>query len=79
MKKFTKEQFRRELVSTLGGCNIQHNGWPCGSCFFGLKGVNNADWQSILYYRGDYTKAELDNLPKQYINNIQKIAGLIGI
>lgn len=53
------------------GCSIQHNGWPCGTCFcdliarLGVKetGIHNKPvdrvnefWRAILQIRGDYEK-----------------------
>ena len=56
------------------GCNVQHNGWCCGSCFFsiGLK-LTNQDWQSLLLYRGDYLETELDNLPDNPSKSIKRL------
>jgi len=59
-------------------CSIQHNGWTCGTCFFAISDeLTNADWQSLLYYRGDYKKEDLDNLPTDYKQNIIKIWNMI--
>jgi hypothetical protein len=45
-------------------CDIQHDGWPCGTCFFAIDvHLRNQDWQTLLLYRGDYKETELDNLP----------------
>jgi len=45
-------------------CAIQHDGWPCGTCFFAMsKKLTNADWQAVLLKRGDTKKSELHNLP----------------
>ena len=56
------------------GCQIQHDGWPCGSCFFSMSTkLNNKDWQSLLLFRGDYERADLDNVPKDINKNIDKI------
>lgn len=55
-------------------CSIQHDGWTCGTCFFAIDSeFTNADWQSLLFFRGDYRKEDLDNLPKDYMKNIDKI------
>lgn len=56
-------------------CNIQHDGWPCGTCFFSLAEdrLDNSDWQSLLYYRGDHELQHLDNLPKMWKRRITKI------
>lgn len=55
-------------------CTIQHNGWLCGTCFFHMnKKLNNQDWQSLLFYRGDYSRKNLDNLPTNIEKSLQKI------
>jgi len=68
-----KREFKRALVSATM-CNVQHDGWPCGTCFFTLPGkITNKDWQSVLLFRGDYKKEDLDNLPKNPQKAIEKI------
>ena len=53
-----KETMRRLVVEACGGCTIQHDGWPCNSCFHSLdlplKHNIHAYWIAILSYRGDY-------------------------
>lgn len=59
-----KRDFKSALKRSCGGCSIQHNGWPCGTCFFEIdNSITNSDWQMVLLYRGDYKEADLDNLP----------------
>ena len=59
-------------------CSVQHNGWTCGTCFFGLSNtLKEEDWQNILLYRGDYQEMELDNLPVDREKSLNKIWGLI--
>ena len=40
------------------GCAIQHDGWPCGTCFhtidIDLKEKIDEYWQPVLSVRGDY-------------------------
>ena len=40
------------------GCTIQHDGWPCGSCFSTIDIELSEDiteyWQPVLSIRGDY-------------------------
>ena len=56
------------------GCDIQHNGWPCGTCFFAMsKKLTNSDWQGLLLYRGDYKEKELKKLPKDREKSLEKI------
>ena len=62
---YDKTQFKNKLVKNCGGCAIQHTGWPCASCFCSLSDeFDNKEWQTILYYRGDYKVKELTNLPR---------------
>ena len=74
----SKRNFKKALAEATG-CTIQHDGWCCGTCFFDLDydNLTNADWQSLLYYRGDYDKKDLDNLPSTWQDNIVKIAEII--
>lgn len=58
-----KKSFRRTL-SLVANCNIQHNGWPCNTCFHALKlplcyNIHKY-WEAVLAFRGDYPE-----LPKQ--------------
>jgi len=55
-----KREFKRKLKEkTL--CDIQHNGWTCGTCFFAIsEELNNEHWKSVLFYRGDYTLEEME-------------------
>jgi len=74
-----KEQVKKHLQDKVG-CDIQHEGFPCGTCFFTLdtkKPLDNSDWQLILYLRGDDKKENLHNLPdeKEYEDRIKNILG----
>ncbi len=72
-----KRDFKKRLGEKTG-CYIQHNGWCCGTCFFSIsKKLNNQDWQSLLLYRGDSKKEELNNLPENYMDSINKIWEII--
>ena len=46
------------------GCGIQHDGWPCGSCFhtidLELKEDIQEYWQPVLSVRGDYDDFDWD-------------------
>lgn len=73
-----KRTFKKALTRATHGCAIQYHGWTCGTCFFEIdESLTNADWQSVLYYRGDYKKKDLDNLPQNWQKNIEKIYKLI--
>jgi len=70
MNKLTLKRALRERT----GCVIQHNGWPCGTCFFSMsKKLTNADWQALLLFRGDYKESDLDNLPENLDTSLEKI------
>ena len=73
-----KAKFKK-LLRDATGCTIQHNGWTCGSCFFGISDkLTNKDWQALLLYRGDYKREELNNLPEDIEYSINKIFYLCG-
>jgi len=55
----TRETFRRKLVKATGGCNIQHDGWPCNTCFHSV--FTHDEWLAVLAYRGDYTDIPQDD------------------
>jgi hypothetical protein len=43
----------------LTGCALQHNGWPCGTCFEStFKDGPDSLWQTVLLLRGDYKNGE---------------------
>tara|TARA_Y100001963_G_C6778079_1_gene448382 strand:+ start:670 stop:951 length:282 start_codon:yes stop_codon:yes gene_type:complete len=48
----------KEYLAEETGCVIQHDGWPCGSCFrtidVELKEDITEYWQPVLSVRGDY-------------------------
>jgi len=53
-KEFSKKMFKRRLYERTM-CQIQHNGWTCGTCFFNIsEKLTNKDWNALLIYRGDY-------------------------
>ena len=64
----------QECVGNATGCNAQHDGWTCGSCFFAVsEELNNQDWQNLLLLRGDYKENELNNLPQDRNKSMNKI------
>ena len=72
-KREFKNKLREETM-----CGAQHTGWSCGTCFSAIsETLTNSDWQSLLLYRGQYEKDELDNLPKDTDKSINKIWKLI--
>ncbi len=50
----------KSLLKKATMCEIQHDGWSCGSCFSTLEHELNLKkdigyyWQAILDFRGDY-------------------------
>ena len=60
-----REELRQNLQKELH-CVIQHDGWPCGSCFctlehdVKLKEDIGEYWQAVLDFRGDYDDFEWD-------------------
>lgn len=56
------------------GCDLQHDGWCCRTCFFNMsKELTNQDWQALLLFRGDYKVDDLDNLPPDIDAALEKI------
>jgi len=66
--KEAKEEFRQWLVKHTRGCDIQSDGWPCGTCVIDLlvrlgvkeNGNHNVEisrenemWRGILQIRGE--------------------------
>lgn len=67
-KKVTK--FAKELINIIAretGCNVQHNGSPCNTCFhtWAEEKLNMGPelahffWMVLLSLRGDYTEMDL--------------------
>jgi len=72
--KIDREALKEILFKKTMGCAIQHDGWPCGTCFFAIsKELDNSDWQNVLLIRGDSKETELDNLPKDREASYEKI------
>lgn len=75
---------KRELKTILRHathCTIQHDGWPCGTCFGAyLSRLNipedkhNPYWQAVLRYRGDYNDFDFqvdDSILKQNLKEFK--------
>ena len=72
-----REILKDKLYEATGGCAAQHDGWPCGTCFFNLgTNLTNQDWQALLLFRGDYPRETLDNLPDDIERSLNKIMAL---
>lgn len=68
----------KNLLLDATGCRIQHTGWTCGTCFFTIsEKFTNKDWQTILFFRGDYKKKDLDNLPKDIDKRLERIVKIL--
>lgn len=68
-----REELKKKLYEKTG-CDMQYDGWCCGTCFFSLSDdFDNQDWQTLLFYRGDYGIDELDNLPENMKGSLNKI------
>ena len=58
------------LQDETGGCNVQHAGCPCRTCFYDFAehtlklsdGWATDLWQIILVLRGDYTEEEIEKM-----------------
>jgi hypothetical protein len=73
----SKQAFKK-LLNNKTKCIIQHTGWPCGTCFFAIsKKLTNKDWQAVLFFRGDYKREELDNLPKDIDKQLERIVKIV--
>ncbi len=60
----TKRELKR-ILKKKTDCSIQHDGWPCGTCFGTVLPDNISEekaqdfWRSLLVYRGDYSLADM--------------------
>lgn len=83
-----KETLRRFLkkwsVMISGGCDIQHDGWPCGTCYLdaieslGLpKHLKQPMWDLVLAIRGDYDDFDWEEAisEEQMIKEVDEHAG----
>ena len=62
------------LLREKTGCVIQHTGWPCGTCFFSItEELTERDWQTVLWFRGDYKIGELNNIAHSKIARIAQL------
>ena len=58
-----QNKLQKKVVNYFG-CSIQHNGWPCNSCFHTIgEELNLAEdihdyWVAVLAFRGDYPELE---------------------
>ncbi len=78
-----RRTFRKALKDKCG-CSIQHDGWPCNTCFHSMELGLDDDrqhelWQSVLAYRGDYKDVIFDppQTPGLIDTNLKELAGLL--
>lgn len=68
-----KQAFKK-LLREKSLCGCQHNWRPCGTCFFAVSDkITNQDRQTVLLYRWDYKKEDLDNLPVDIPAQLKRI------
>jgi hypothetical protein len=78
-----RESLRRMLVNRTHGCDVQHDGWPCNTCFHRLSlGVSperlHQLWKSVLAYRGDYPSSfDFGQTPDEIRANIKELWDLL--
>ena len=82
-KDFRKDL--QELLQKYTTCTIQHNKYPCNTCFFNLckeLGLSNEYaeklWHCVLVIRGDYREKELTKYKKEIRNFTICLAILTG-
>ena len=67
----------KEYLARETGCELQHNGWPCGSCFhtidIDLKEKIEEYWQPVLSVRGDYFGFEFDNDMNKFPKRVNEL------
>lgn len=68
-----KKDFKK-LLREKTWCYAQHDWRPCGTCFFSVsEELTNQDRQTVLFYRWDYKKEELNNLPLDIKGQLKRI------
>lgn len=68
MEKMTIEELINLFVDKTG-CNIQHNGSPCNSCFHNIEAnFQHICWLMLLGLRGDYDKKEIIKAIKEELH-----------
>ena len=81
----------KERLSEETGCDIQHDGWTCGTCFYPIidelelkEKDTHLYWLTTLFFRGDYFdasdvwyehKKNLYKFPKLLIELVDKLGG----
>ena len=65
-------------------CDVQHDGWPCNTCFHAIDFGIDADkqhelWLSLLAYRGDYTLADVEQSEDTMLDNMHALNNMIAL
>ena len=64
----------KKVLTVATGCRIQHDGWPCGTCFYAISPkLNNNHWRAVLAIRGDYPGLKLDSRRKKLLDTVLKL------
>jgi len=71
-----REKMKNELFEKTG-CDIQHDGWCCNTCFHNLNLDLKEDiheyWEAVLALRGDYPDIpKRPDLTKELYEALQK-------
>lgn len=79
----TKPELKSLLKKETGGCTIQHDGWPCGTCFGAILPDNLTDekkqafWSTLLAYRGDYSLEQVELTKQSFKENLKELKELL--
>lgn len=84
MKKDKRTILQELLFKKTLGCGIQHDGWPCNTCFHALPLSVSPDrlhelWVATLQFRGDYKKEDLGSNVSDDSTLMKNIDELIGL
>ena len=83
MELETKREKLKKLLLERTNCGIQHDGWPCNTCFHAMDLRIDDDklhelWLSTLLIRGDYKNGEYFTQTEGELNeNIDELIDLL--
>lgn len=67
IRDINRHKLQTLVVEATAGCCVQHDGWPCNTCFHylgtyfhDLPGDIHDYWLAVLAFRGDY-----DDIPRR--------------
>ena len=56
----------KQLLAKFSGCEEQHTGWSCNTCFHNmelpLKENIHQYWLAVLFFRGDYLDCDWEDV-----------------